>query len=85
MVGLELEAILPKLKNNSGKDVRQFLKVYFGVFISHFFYVVVNICHLYYNAVRRFYALDYTEQDFSDSASRDAEKKATKGFFFHSK
>ena len=53
--------------------------------ILSLFYVVVNICHLYYNAVRRFYALDYTEQDFSDSASRDAEKKATKGFFFHSR
>lgn len=38
----------------------------------------------YYNSVRRFYALDYTEQDFSDSTSRDAaaEKKATKGFLF---
>ena len=42
----------------------------------------VTKCHTILNSVRRFYALDYTEQDFSDSTSRDAaEKKATKGYF----
>lgn len=42
--------------------------------------IIVTKCHTILNSVRRFYALDYTEQDFSDSTSRDAaEKKATKG------
>ena len=47
---------------------------------SPLFIILSNNVSSYYNSVRRFYALDYTEQDFSDSTSRDAaEKKATKG------
>ena len=63
-----LEATLQKPKNNSDNDVSSLKKN------------SVTMCHTILNSVRRFYALDYTEQDFSDSTSRDAaEKKATKG------
>ena len=65
-----LEATLQKPKNNSDNDVSSLKKN------------SVTMCHTILNSVRRFYALDYTEQDFSDSTSRDAaEKKATKGYF----
>ena len=64
-----LEATLQKPKNNSDNDVSSLEKKN-----------SVTKCHTILNSVRRFYALDYTEQDFSDSTSRDAaEKKATKG------
>ena len=64
-----LEATLQKPKNNSDNDVSSLKKK-----------TSVTMCHTILNSVRRFYALDYTEQDFSDSTSRDAaEKKATKG------